>query len=296
MQSRNIIIGVLGVLLVAVAIGSFLWNRNITEENTQNQELLAEQNEEIQQLNQLVSQFEQEENTQNQELLAEQNEEIQQLNQLVSQFEQVEAAMQELKNSVNLKDDTIAALNDQLAQQAGVSNTNTTLQAQIKTLQEELERRKQIQQALTQQAQEEIDKGEIQVSQRLDNTVIRLEEQILFDTGKADLKPSGIEILKMIAEMMQSIEYHELQVEGHADSRPIRGMLKRRFATNWELSAARSIQVVRYLVEKLGVDATRISVAGFGQFRPVAENDTVQNLQLNRRVEFVFRPIIEESN
>ena len=158
----------------------FYWNRNITEENTQNQELLAEQIEEIDQLKQLVS-----------------------------QFEQVEAAMQELKKSVNLKDDTIAALNEQLTQQVGVSNTNTTLQAQIKTLQEELERRQQIQQALSQQAQEEIDKGEIQVSQRLDNTVIRLEEQILFDSGKANLKPSGIEILKMIAEMMHNIEDHE---------------------------------------------------------------------------------------
>ena len=267
MQSRIIIIGVSGVLLIVVAIGGFYWNRNITEENTQNQQKLAEQDEEINQLKQVVT-----------------------------QFEQVEAAMQELKSSVNLKEETIAALNEQLQQQEGVTNTNTTLQAQIKTLQEELERRKQIQDALSQQAQEEIDKGEIQISQRLNNTVIRLEEQILFDTGKANLKPSGIEILKKIAEMMRNIDDHEIQVEGHADNRPIRGMLKRKYATNWELSAARSTQVVRYLVEKFGVDATRISVAGFGQFRPVVENDTEENLQFNRRVEFVLRPIIEAPN
>ena len=267
MQSRNIIIGVLGALLIIVAIGGFYWHRDVSRENRQNQQLLTEQTQEISDLKQVVT-----------------------------QFEQVEAAMQDLKNSVNLKDDAIAALNQQLEQHEGATNTNTTLQAQIKSLQEELERRKQIQEALSQQAQEEIDKGEIQVTQRLNNTVIRLEEQILFDTGKTNLKPSGIEMLKKIAELMGSVDNHEMQVEGHADSRPIQGMLKRKYDTNWELSAARSTQVVRYLVEKLGVEATRISAAGFGQFRPLADNDTAQNLQLNRRVEFVLRPIIVESN
>ena len=81
---------------------------------------------------------------------------------------------------------------------------------------------------------------------------------------------------------------------GHTDSVPISLELSKIYATNWELSTARSTNVVRYLVEQLGVDAAHISAAGYGPFRPITDNDTPENQQLNRRVEFILRPILLE--
>ncbi|HSH70991.1 MAG TPA: OmpA family protein, partial [Deferrisomatales bacterium] len=80
-------------------------------------------------------------------------------------------------------------------------------------------------------------------------------------------------------------------VEGHTDDVPIRGVLAQRFPTNWELSAARALSVVRFLQEVGGVDPARLAAAGYGEYRPAVPNDSAENRARNRRIELKLVPL-----
>lgn len=108
---------------------------------------------------------------------------------------------------------------------------------------------------------------------------------LLFELGKADLRPEMTGYLREIAEMMKRRTRVQLQVEGHTDNLPINTS---QFRSNWELSAARAIAVVRFLIEEAGVPPERLGAAGYADSRPVAPNDTDENREKNRRVEFRF--------
>jgi len=114
--------------------------------------------------------------------------------------------------------------------------------------------------------------------------VIRFSDRVLFDLGKADLKPTAREILHRVASVLKDIP-NEIRVEGHTDDLPIH---TERFPSNWELSTARATSVIRYFVESEGMDPYRLSAAGYGEYRPVAPNDSSENRQKNRRVDIVI--------
>lgn len=124
--------------------------------------------------------------------------------------------------------------------------------------------------------------------------VIRFMDKVLFDSGKADLKPEAKEILDTIAEVLNREEFKDklIKVEGHTDTDPI--VYSTTFPTNWELSAIRATNVLRYLVEENGIDGNRISSSGYSYHRPIAPNDTPENKQMNRRVDIVILKSIYE--
>lgn len=109
----------------------------------------------------------------------------------------------------------------------------------------------------------------------------RIVDPLLFEPGQVVLKPSAQQILHDIAEMIREINC-EVRVEGHTDSSPTAGPA---FKSNWELSAARALAVVEHFVYQERLDPTRLWLAGFGEYRPVAANDTPENRAKNRRVE-----------
>jgi chemotaxis protein MotB len=113
--------------------------------------------------------------------------------------------------------------------------------------------------------------------------VIRVLESAAFDAGSADLKPQMHSILNVLADQLRAMDNH-LRVEGHTDDRPIRTA---RFPSNWELSTSRATGVVRYLVEELKLDATRVSALGYGEFRPIASNANPEGRARNRRVDLI---------
>jgi chemotaxis protein MotB len=80
-------------------------------------------------------------------------------------------------------------------------------------------------------------------------------------------------------------------VQGHTDNVPITGALAKRFATNWELSAARATNVVRFLQDQAKLDPTRLSASGYSEFRPRGPNDTEAGRRQNRRIEILLIPI-----
>lgn len=124
--------------------------------------------------------------------------------------------------------------------------------------------------------------------------VIRFMDKVLFDSGKADLKPEAKEILDSVAEILNREEFKDklIKVEGHTDTDPI--VYSTTFPTNWELSAIRATNVLRYLVEENGIDGNRISSSGYSYHRPIAPNDTPENKQMNRRVDIVILKSIYE--
>lgn len=114
--------------------------------------------------------------------------------------------------------------------------------------------------------------------------VVHILESTLFDVGSSDLKPNAREVLDLIAEQLVGRPNH-IRVEGHTDDTPIQTSV---YPSNWELSSARATAVVRYYSENRAIKADRISALGYGQFRPVAPNNSIENRARNRRVDVVI--------
>jgi len=116
---------------------------------------------------------------------------------------------------------------------------------------------------------------------------IRFADNVLFDSGKANLKPNAMEILTKITAAL--ISYKDsikmIRIEGHTDNVAINTS---EFPSNWELSTARAVEVLRYLVEKKQIKPDIISAVGYGEYHPIASNNTEQGRTSNRRVDFVI--------
>ena len=99
-------------------------------------------------------------------------------------------------------------------------------------------------------------------------------------------------VLKKVASVLVKAN-RVIQVQGHTDNVPIKGRLAERFPTNWELSAARAVNVVRFLHEEAGLDPQSLSATGVSEYRPRAANDTDEGRQKNRRIEILLIPPFE---
>lgn len=114
--------------------------------------------------------------------------------------------------------------------------------------------------------------------------VIHVLESALFESGKAELKARAEKMLDQLYKQIKNLPNH-IRVEGHTDNRPISTF---RYPSNWELSTARAAAVVRYLTEKDHFPTQRISALGYGEYRPLAPNDSPANMARNRRVDIVI--------
>ncbi len=126
--------------------------------------------------------------------------------------------------------------------------------------------------------------NDISVAYTAKGLVMRLSDHALFNAGAADISPQAIPLLQKIGAIVAETAY-EVRVEGHTDDIPIR---TNRYPSNWELSTARAVNVLRYMIEAYRVPSERLSAAGFGEYQPVAANDSLMNRAKNRRVEIVF--------
>ncbi len=120
------------------------------------------------------------------------------------------------------------------------------------------------------------------IDRAADRLVIRMKSAILFDPGQATLTGDAREVLGGLVKVLGKVP-SPLRVEGHTDDVPIQSA---RFPSNWELSTARAISVVRYL-EDQGISRARLSASGYGEFHPIIANDSADHRALNRRVEIV---------
>jgi chemotaxis protein MotB len=114
--------------------------------------------------------------------------------------------------------------------------------------------------------------------------LIRFKDQVLFDSGKAVIRKDGEPIVQSIGEILKQND-RAIRVEGHTDNVPMHSLL---YPSNWELSTARAVNVVKYFIEKVGIAPKRLSAAGYSEYHPIADNDTAENRQKNRRVDVVI--------
>lgn len=135
----------------------------------------------------------------------------------------------------------------------------------------------------------EIAEGQVTITELKGRLTVNMVDAILFDSGKADIKPEGRQVLQKVAEVIGQVEDKAIRVEGHTDNVKISAALARAFASNWELSAARALNVARYL-QRLGVDPALLSAAAYGEHRPVSENEPPEGRARNRRIEIVLVP------
>ena len=136
----------------------------------------------------------------------------------------------------------------------------------------------------------QIDDGDLTIIVRDGRMVLQLPNDVLFDTGRTELKIPGQTALRAIAAVIESLPDRHFQVAGHTDSVPIHN---ERFASNWELSSARALRVVHFLIEHRVAPAA-LSAAGYSDVDPISANNTPVGRKHNRRTEIALQPNIDE--
>ncbi len=176
--------------------------------------------------------------------------------------------------------DSLEATREQL-RQAGLE-----LQAKEEKVKEQSEAFTRMQQAM----KAELESKQVALKELEGKLTLTMVEAILFDSGKAEVKQEGRDALQKVADVLKTIEGQEIVVAGYTDNVQIGERLAKVYPSNWELSAARAISVVKILVAD-GVNPENISAAGYGEYRPVADNDTTEGRAQNRRMEIILMPV-----
>jgi len=222
------------------------------------------------------------------------------------------------KNIVNLreqiadlkkKNSLLKAENKDLSRNVGtlqkdVNNfrdENVDLRTKIEVLQSktrDLERQKEEEglvmkgtyENLLENMKSEIDRGKITITQLRGKLKVNMLDEILFDSGETTINPQGIKVLKRVGNILLNVKDKAINIEGHTDNVPIGAELRKKYPTNWELSVVRATNVARYLQEKSGINPTLLSATGYGEYKPVASNETEEGKAKNRRIEIVLVP------
>lgn len=142
----------------------------------------------------------------------------------------------------------------------------------------------ELQQKLSKALGKEIERQEVNMRMTPEGFVISLHELGFFNSGEARLMPGAADKIKRIAAVLMQYGL-DMRVEGHSDNVPIHNAA---FNSNWDLSTARAMAVAMMLVNESGVDPKRMSIAGYGEYHPVASNDTPEGRRANRRVDIVI--------
>lgn len=163
---------------------------------------------------------------------------------------------------------------------------------ELKRAQEQAEQRAAQFRQLLSKLKSMVESGKLKVEVRNGLMLVKLSDNILFDPGKTDLKPEGQAAIKEVSAVLASIQGRKFQVAGHTDNVALgRGS---RYKTNWELSTARAVEVVHFMIAQGGMPQDRLSAAGFADQLPVATNDTDEGRRANRRIEIVLLPNMED--
>lgn len=192
----------------------------------------------------------------------------------------IEHAQQELADAIKASEQ---AKTDYEALKAQLEQS----QDQIKKLQEATEAATQAQKNLEQEMRHALQSKDVTISELQGKLTVDILDRILFDSGEAELKPEGMQVLDQVAKVLAQFPNRQIHVIGHTDNVPIRASARNRYASNWELSTSRATAAVRHLCEKAGVDPQRVGAVGYGEFHPIADNGTAEGRAKNRRIAVV---------
>ncbi len=164
--------------------------------------------------------------------------------------------------------------------------------AELQKAHEQAELRAQQFRTLVAKFKSMIDSGKLKVEIRNGLMLVKLADNILFDPCNTDLKKDGKDALKEVSSVLAGINGRKFQVAGHTDNQALAKGSK--YKTNWELSTARAVEVVHFMIDQGGMPAARLSAAGFADQLPVATNDTEEGRKANRRIEIAVMPNMED--
>ena len=140
------------------------------------------------------------------------------------------------------------------------------------------------------QLKKEIKQGEIKIIQLSDRLSVVMDEKILFPSGESEITSEGLNVLERVGIVLKNTQHKIIRVEGHTDNEQINPRLQKKYPTNWELSTARATNVVRFLQEKVGLEAEFLQPIGMSEYHPVASNKTQAGRSQNRRIEITLLP------
>jgi chemotaxis protein MotB len=195
-----------------------------------------------------------------------------------------------LKSTADEKNRKIAELSQRVND---LEKDNATLKEQIaglrKAKEEVVQKTSKTYEEMLEKMKNEISKGQVTISELKGKLTVNMLNAILFDSGKAEVKPQGVAVLQKVVDILKNVTDKAIRIEGHTDNVMISGELTRKYPTNWELSAARAINVARYLQQQ-GIAPTLLSAVAYGEYKPVASNDTEEGRAKNRRIEIILVP------
>ncbi|WP_235216615.1 OmpA family protein [Archangium violaceum] len=202
--------------------------------------------------------------------------------------EQARKALEaQLSQQLEAKDQKLTALEDERTR---LNTEREQLQQAVQEKDAELARLKATYEDIEQKLKAEISDGEIRLSQAEGRIQVDLVDKILFDSGEANLSPRGSEVLARLGTVLAKVENRSILVSGHTDDAPPSQRLAATYPTNWELSVARAVNVVRFLGEKASVPPARLVAAGHSDTKPVASNANAKGRARNRRIEILLIP------
>lgn len=154
---------------------------------------------------------------------------------------------------------------------------------------EEVRKTSSTYESLMEKMKKEISAGQVTISELKGKLTVNMVDSILFDSGKAEVKEGGLAILDKVISILKEVKDKSIRIEGHTDNVQILGALAKKYPTNWELSAARAINVTRFLQQQ-GIDPAQLSAVGYGEYKPVGDNAAPEGRAKNRRIEINLVP------
>ena len=158
-----------------------------------------------------------------------------------------------------------------------------------KSKMEETQKTSKIYEEMLEKLKNEIAQGQVTILELKGKLTVNIADSILFNSGKAEVKPEGLLVLQKISNILRSVNDKMIRIEGRTDNTQIVGSLAKEFPSSWELSAARAINVTRYLQQQ-GIDPSMLSAVAYGEYNPMALNDTNGGMARNRRIEILLVP------
>jgi chemotaxis protein MotB len=190
------------------------------------------------------------------------------------------ARQRSLESLQSKLDDASASLTNALTENQKNQDQIAALQKQVADLALEKQAVAQAAKGLEDEMRAGLESKDVTISKLQGKLTVNILDRVMFDSGEAILKPEGESVMRKIAAILAEHPALKIHVIGHTDNVPIRS----RFASNWELSAARALAAVHFLTEKAGVDPHRVGAVGYGEYRPIADNATAEGRAKNRRI------------
>jgi chemotaxis protein MotB len=212
----------------------------------------------------------------------------QQLEALVTDANALREKVRSDEGTLTQKESELRAVRDRLVETQALVDELSKSKRKLEVAKAELEKKSGEYEQLASALRGEIDAGRVELMELRGRTTVKMKDKILFASGSATIGADGRDALRKVAQALRGLQAKAIRVDGHTDNVPTGASGP--FATNWELSSARALAVVRFLQES-GVDPTRLSAAGFGEFQPIESNESAEGRSLNRRIEITLVPI-----